>query len=94
MRGQNGLMRVIASRIEPDGTMQRSMMDTARQSDRRLWEDLAARAVGISVPYRPAPGVAIYHIRLDDYVIMAAEHDLAGPLLDLMTAVMALGSER
>jgi hypothetical protein len=24
---------------------------------------------------------------------MAAEHDLAGPLLDLVTAVMALGSE-
>ena len=91
--GQNGLMRVIATRIEPDGTMQRRMVDTARQSDRRLWEDLAARAVGIPVPYRPAPGIAVYHIRLDDYVVMAAEHDLAGPLLDLVTAVMALGSE-
>ena len=86
-------MRVIATRIEPDGTMQRRMVDTARQSDRRLWEDLAARAVGIPVPYHPAPGIAIYHIKLDDYVVMAAEHDLAGPLLDLVTAVMALGSE-
>jgi len=26
-------------------------------------------------------------------VVMAAEHDLAGALLDLVTAVMALGSE-
>jgi hypothetical protein len=86
-------MRVIATRIEPDGTMQRRMVDTARQSDRRLWEDLAARAVGTLVPYRPAPGIAVYHVRLDDYVVMAAEHDLAGPLLDLVTAVMALGSE-
>jgi hypothetical protein len=86
-------MRVIATRIEPDGTMQRRMVDTARQSDRRLWEDLAARAVGVHVPYHPVPGIAVYHIRLDDYVVMAAEHDLAGPLLDLVTAVMSLGSE-
>jgi hypothetical protein len=86
-------MRVIVTRIEPDGTMQRRMVDTARQSDRRLWEDLAAGTVGIPVPYRPAPGIAIYHIRVDDYVVIAAEHDLAGPLLDLVTAVAALGSE-
>jgi hypothetical protein len=86
-------MRVVATRIEPDGTMQRRMMDTARQSERRLWEDLAARAAGRPVPYRPAPGIAVYHIRVDDYVILAAEHDLAGPLLDLVTAVMALGLE-
>jgi hypothetical protein len=73
--------------------MQRRIVDTAQQSDRRLWEDLAARAVSVSVPYRPAPGMAVYHIRVDDYVVMAAEDDLAGPLLDLVTAVMALGSE-
>ena len=41
----------------------------------------------------PSPGIAVYHIKLDDYLFMAAEHDLAGPLLDLVTAVMALGSE-
>ncbi len=44
------------------------------------------------MPYRPAVGIAVYHIRVDDYVVMAAEHDLAGPLLDLATAVMALAS--
>ena len=86
-------MRVVATRIEPDGAMQRRMVDTARQGERRLWEDLAARAVGVPVPYRPAPGVAVYHIRVDDYVVVAAEDDLAGPLLDLVTAVMALGLE-
>jgi hypothetical protein len=59
------------------------MVDTAQQSDRRLWEDLAARAIGVPVPYRPAPGIAIYHLSVDDYVVMAAEHDLAGALLDL-----------
>lgn len=45
------------------------------------------------MPYRPDPGIAVYHVRIDDYVVMAPEHDLAGPLLDLATAVMALGSE-
>jgi len=73
--------------------MQRRMVDTARQSDRRLWEDLAARAVAVPVPYRPAPGIAVYHVRVDHYVVLAAEHDLAGQLLDLVYAVMALGSE-
>ena len=73
--------------------MQRRMVDTARQSDRRLWEDLAARAAGVPAPYRPAPGIAVYHIKLDDYVVMTAEDDLAGPLLDLVAAVMGLGSE-
>jgi hypothetical protein len=86
-------MRVVATRIEPDGTVQRRILDTAQQSDRRLWEDLAARAVGVPAPYRPAPGIAVHHIRVDGYVVMASEHDLAGPLLDLVTAVMALGGE-
>jgi len=43
------------------------------------------------VPYRPVPGIAIYHIGVDDLVLLIAEHDLTGPLLDLVTAVLALG---
>lgn len=86
-------MRVVVTRIEPDGTMHRRMVDTARQSSRGLWEDLAARAIGVPVSYRPVPGVAVYHIRVDDYAVMASEYDLAGPLLDLATVVMALGDE-
>jgi hypothetical protein len=81
------------TRIDPDGTLHRRMVDTAQQSDRQLWEDLAARAVGGAVPYRPAPGIAVYHISVDDDVIIAAEHDLIGSLRDLVTAVMALGGE-
>ena len=79
------------TRIDPDGTLHRRMVDTARQSDHQLWEDLAARAVGVPVPYRPVPGIAVYHISVDDMVAIAAEHDLAGPLRDLVTAVMVLG---
>jgi hypothetical protein len=45
------------------------------------------------VPYRPAPGIAVYHISVDDDVVIAAEHDLIGSLSDLVTAVLALGGE-
>ena len=90
---QDGLMRVVVTRIEPDGTMQRRMVDTTGQGNRLQWEDLAARAIGVPVPYRPAPGIVVYHIKVDDYAVMAAEYDLNGPLLDLATAVMALGGE-
>jgi hypothetical protein len=93
MRGDNELVRVVVTRIDPDGTLHRRMVDTARQSDRQLWEDLAARAVGGPVPYRPAPGIAVYHISVDDDVVIAAEHDLTGFLSDLVTAVLALGGE-
>jgi len=81
----------VVTRIERDGTMQRRMVDTARQSDRRKWEELTARALALPVPYRPVPGIAVYHIGVDHHVAMIAEHDLAGPLLDLVTAVLALG---
>ena len=38
-------------------------------------------------------GNARVHLRLDDRDVMAAEHDLAGPLLDLVTAVLAKGDD-
>jgi hypothetical protein len=67
------------TRIDPDGTLHRRMVDTAQQSDRQLWEDLAARAVGGPVPYRPAPGIAVYHISVDDDVVIAAESPTRTP---------------
>lgn len=84
-------MRVVVTRIEHDGTMRRRMVDTARQSDRREWEEPTTRALATPVPYRPVPGIAVYHVGVDHHVVMIAEHDLAGPLLDLVTAVLALG---
>ena len=73
--------------------MQRRVMDTARCGDGARWEDLAYRALAILAPYRPVPGAAIYHLSADDYTVLVAEHDLGGPLLDLVTAVLAMGSE-
>ena len=85
-------MRVVATRIEWDGTMQRRMVDTAHRSGGLQWEDLAARALAVWPPYRPVPGTPVYHIGLDDgTVVLVADHDLCGPLLDLVTAVLAMG---
>jgi hypothetical protein len=84
---------VVATQIWPDGAMVRRVVDTALFPDGRRWADLAARAMAVAPPYRPVPGMTIYHISVDDHVILVAEQDLAGPLLDLVTAVMALGSE-
>ena len=81
------------TRIDWDGTMRRRMVDTAQRGDGPQWEDLAARALAILPPYRPVPRVPIYHISVDDTVVQAAEHDLTGALLDLITAVLALGEE-
>ena len=84
-------MRVVVTQIGSDGTIKRRMVDTAGRSDAFQWEELVARALAVPLPYRPAPGGAICHLRADDWDVMVAEHDLAGPLLDLVTAVLAEG---
>jgi hypothetical protein len=93
-RGQNELVRVVVTRIEQDGTMQRRMVDTACCVSAPRWEGLATRALLLPPPYHPVPGVPLYHVRLDNGMMaLAAEHDLSGPLLDLVTAVLAMGDE-
>ena len=86
-------MRVVATRIEPDGTMQRRMVETAWRDDGARWEELAARALAFRPPYRPIPGTAVYHVSVDDHVVQAGEYDLDGPLRDLVTMVLAMGDE-
>lgn len=40
----------------------------------------------------PLPAPPVYHVGVDDgTVVLVAEHDLCGPLLDLVTAVLAMG---
>jgi hypothetical protein len=84
-------MRVVVTLIGPDGTMRRRMVDTAASSDTGPWEELLARALAGPPPYRAVPGGTVYHLRADDQVVLVAEHDLSGPLYDLVTAVLAIG---
>ena len=89
--GQPVLMRVEVTEVEWDGAMRRRKIDTAGHGDAGRWPELIARAQGCSIPYRPVPGNPIYHLRLDDRDFLIDDHDLTGPLLDLVTAVLALG---
>jgi len=86
-------MRVVVTRIEPDGTMRRRLVNTARRDDGPRWEDLAARALASQPPYRPIPGTAVYHVSVDDRLVQVGEYDLDGPLRDLVTVVLAKGDE-
>ena len=76
------------TRIEQDGTMRRRVVDTAQHEDCLQWERLAGRALEFPPPYRPVPGIPVYHVSLGGQVILVAEPDLGGPLLNLVTAVM------
>ena len=84
-------MRVVVTRIGPDGTMRRRMVDTAASGDAGPWEELIARALAAPPPYHPVPGGTVYYLRAGERVVLSAGHDLSGPLYDLVTAVLALG---
>ena len=71
-------MRVVVTRIEPDGTMQRRVVDTTRRDDGPRWENLAERVLASPPPYRPVPGAAVYHISVDGRLMQVGEYDLAG----------------
>ena len=49
----------------------------------------ASGALAAPVPCRPVPGIAIYHVSVDHYAVMIAEHDLAGPRVDGIDVLIA-----
>ena len=84
-------MRVVVTRIGPDGATRRRVIDTATAGDPGPWEELVARALAAPPAYHAVPEGTVYHLRVDDRVVLVAEHDLSGPLYDLITAVLAIG---
>jgi hypothetical protein len=84
-------MRVIVTRIGPDGTMRRRMVDTAASGNAGPWQELIARALAAPPPYRPVPMGPVYHVRVGEQAVLVSERDLSGPLYDLVTAVLAIG---
>ena len=84
-------MRVVVTRIGPDGTMRRRMADTAASGDVGPWEELIARALAAPPPNRPGTRGPVYHLRAGERVVLVAGRDLSGPLYELVTAVLALG---
>src|SRR5262249_54527786 len=93
-RGHTGLMRVVVTRIEWDGTMRRRLVDTAGRKDASQGERLVPRALAIRPLYRPVPEGPLYHVQVNEWAVLVAEDDLSGPLSDLVTAVLAMGESR
>ena len=84
-------MRVVVTRIGPDGAMRRRMVDTAAPGGAGPWEELIARALAAPPPYQAVPGGPVSIFASVSRVVLVAEHDLSGPLYDLVTAVLAIG---
>ena len=87
-------MRLEVAKIAANGSIRQWVIDTAGRSDAGRWEELTARVPAVPPPYRAAPGSAVYDIRVDDGKFLVGEHDLSGPLSDLVTAVLAMGETR
>jgi hypothetical protein len=68
------------------------MVDTARRSDAGRWEELVSRVPAHPPPYRATPGITVYYISVGGHVMVVSEHTLAGPLRDLVMAVLTAGS--
>ena len=89
-------MRVAVTRIERDGAMERRVVDTGTPGwgDGPEWEELTRRALAVPPLYRPVPGCRLYQVSVDSgRQVLVAEHDLRGPLLDLVTVVLAMGEQ-
>jgi len=84
-------MRVVVTHIWGSGTVVSRVVDATEDTRGTRWDELASHALADPPPYRPFPGGAICHIQVDDQVVMVAERDLAGPLLELVAAVLDQG---
>lgn len=89
---QTWRVMLAVTQIAADGSVLRRVLDTNGRSDIRRWEELTSRAPAFPPPYRSAPGGAVFHVRVDDHVLMVGEEDLSGPLRDLVMAVLAEGA--
>jgi len=87
---QAGLMVIEVTRIGGDGSISRAVVDTAGRDDAARWEQLAQQAtLEVPPPYRPQPGQPVYEVSVGGHAAHVAEKDLAGPLRELVSAVLA-----
>jgi hypothetical protein len=90
--GQAARVEIAVTAIGADGTMLRARVETAGRVDADWWDQLAASAhLEVPPPYRPEPGQPACEVRAGEHVALVAEQDLAGPLRELVTAVIAEG---
>jgi hypothetical protein len=87
--GQAELMRVIVTRIGPDGTWGLWIVDTAGVRRRRpVAGTHRPRALAVPPPCRPVPAGLVCHLRVGDQAVLIAGRDLSGLRQNLVTAVI------
>ena len=92
--GQAARVEIAVTAIGADGTVRQAAVETAGRVDAHWWDQLVASAhLEVPPPYRPEPGQVVYEIRARGRVAQVSEGDLAGPLLELVTAVLAAGED-
>lgn len=90
--GRTEQVRVEVARVAADGSVRRTALDTADWDDAARWDELVAQAdLNSFPPYRPVPHQTIYLIYACDREFAITEHDLTGPLRELVMAVLAEG---
>jgi hypothetical protein len=90
--GQAARVEIAVTAIGADGTVRRAVVETTGRVDAGWWEQLAGSAhLEVPPPYRPVPRQPVYEVRAGEHVVMVAEQDLAGPLRELVMAVVAEG---
>ena len=94
MRGRLARVEIVVTSVGADGTVRRATVDTTGRDDADWWERLAASAhLEVPPPYRPEPGQMVYEVRVGERIAQVSEGDLAGPLRELVTAVLAEGGD-
>ncbi len=72
------------------GGVRRGVLDTEDGSDTDRRRDLVEQAaLDVPPPYRPVEGKTVYQVRAGEREFMVAEPELAGPLRELVMAVLA-----
>ena len=87
-------MNIEVTRILGDGSIRRARVQPEQRPDAARWRELLSRAnLDLPPPYHPDPGRPVYQVSDGEHSIEVAERGLAGPLRELVAAVLAEGSE-
>jgi hypothetical protein len=87
-------MSIEVTRILGDGSIRRARVEPEHRADTARWQELVRRAnLDLPPPYRPDPGRPVYQVISGDHSIQVAERGLAGPLRELITAVLDEGAD-
>ena len=85
-------MRVVVTKAAGDGSIRRGVCDTADRSDGGKYEQLIEQAApGVPPPLPVGKRQAVYQIRSEGTVVVAAEKELAGLLRHLVMTQCRLG---